>query len=144
MAIYRDADGKLQERVVSFYEATAMALTGDTVVDKDYNAAIGWKFLFSMKQNELFVFPDPKTGFAPKEIDLLNPDNYALISPHLYRVQKLAMKDYTFRHHLETNVSDTKILQGTTWKRITALKNLEGIVKVRVNHIGQIVAVGEY
>ena len=152
VAIYRDADGKLQERVVSFYEATAMALTGDTVVDKDYNAAIGWKFLFSMKQNELFVFPDPQTGFDPNEIDLLNPDNYALISPHLYRVQTMSkvqygnqvVRDYKFRHHLETSVADNKALRDITYKQYKTLTFAEGIVKVRVNHIGQIVAVGEY
>lgn len=144
VAIFRDADGNLQERIVSFYEATAEAITGGSVVDKDFKAGEGWKFLFSMKQNEMFVFPDKEHGFDPKEVDLLNPDNYAVISPHLYRVQKLSSKYYVFRHHLETTLNDKKDLQGTTWRRITALKNLEGIVKVRVNHLGQIVAVGEY
>lgn len=144
VAIFRDDEGNLQERVVSFYEATGAAINGDCVVDKDYKAGEGWKFLFSMKQNEMFVFPDKEHGFDPNEIDLLNPDNYAIISPHLYRVQKLATKDYTFRHQLETNVNDQKELMGTTWRRITALKNLEGIVKVRIDHLGRIVAVGEY
>lgn len=144
VAIFRDADGNLQERVVSFYEATHAAINGECVVDKDYKAGEGWKFLFSMKQNEMFVFPDKEHGFDPNEIDLLNPDNYALISPHLYRVQKLSTKYYVFRHHLETNVAEDNALMGTTWRRITALKNLEGIVKVRIDHLGRIVAVGEY
>ena len=97
-----------------------------------------------MKQNEYFVFPNERTGFNPREVDLLNPDNYALISPNLFRVQKLSTKYYVFRHHLETTVEDKKELQGITWKRLTSLKNLSEIVKVRVNHIGQIVSVGEY
>ena len=97
-----------------------------------------------MKQNEYFVFPNEKTGFDPKEVDLLNPENYAVISPNLFRVQKITEKDYMFRHHLETKVVDDKFLKEITWKRIRRPNELDGIVKVRVNHIGQIVSVGEY
>ena len=97
-----------------------------------------------MKRNECFVFPNEKTGFNPKEIDLLNPKNYAEISANLFRVQKLATKDYFFRHHLETSVENNKSLYDITWKRITSLNKLQGVVKVRVNNIGQIVATGEY
>jgi len=99
---------------------------------------------FTMKQNEYFVFPDEDTLFYPSEIDLMNPENQARISPHLFRVQKFSSKYYVFRHHLETNVEDNSALQGKTWKRVQSLGGLEGAVKVRVNHIGQIVAVGEY
>ena len=144
VAIFIDADGVWHEHVVSFYEATACALLGLPIVDKEYHSEDGWKFLFSMKQNEYFVFPNEKTGFIPSEIDLQNPDNYHLISPNLYRMQKFSSSFYVFRHHLETNVEEHKILRDTTWKRIQSIKNLEGIVKVRVNHIGNIVAVGEY
>jgi len=144
VAIFVDEEGNWHEHVVSFYEATASALLGVPIVDKDYKREEGWKFLFSMKQNEYFVFPNEKTGFVPSEIDLTNPDNYHLISPNLYRVQKFSSSDYMFRHHLETNVDESNELKGFTWKRITSLKNLEGVVKVRVNHIGQIVNVGEY
>ena len=45
---------------------------------------------------------------------------------------------------METSVDDNKALKDITWKRITALSNLKGIVKVRINHIGEIIAVGEY
>ena len=74
----------------------------------------------------------------------MDSNNYKEISGNLFRVQKLSAKDYVFRHHLETLVEDTKELQEVTWKRVTAISKLSGIVKVRVNHIGQIVAVGEY
>ena len=70
--------------------------------------------------------------------------NYPLISKHLYRVQKLSTKDYVFRHHLETTVEDNNTLKGVTWVRITGLNNLKGFIKVRVNHIGKIVDIGEY
>ena len=144
VAIFRDAEGNCQEHIVSFFEAMDRIRQGLPVVDKDYNKDKGWAFLFTMKQNEYFVFPDTQTGFDPQDMDLNNPANYELISPHLFRVQKLATKYYVFRHHLETTVEDVNALRDVTWKRITSLAYIDQIVKVRVNHIGQIVAVGEY
>lgn len=135
---------ELDEKVVSFYEATSRAVLGYPIIDKDYKKDEGWQFLFTMKQNEYFVFPNTETGFNPIETDLTDASNYAIISPNLYRVQKFTNRDYFFRHHLETTVKDDNALKDITWKRITNIKNLEGIVKVRINHIGQIVAVGEY
>lgn len=143
-----DDDGnmiyELDENVVSFYEVVERVNQGLPVIDKNYRADDGWEFLYTLKQNEYFVFPNETTGFDPKDVDLLNPENYAIISPNLFRVQKFSSKDYFFRHHLETNVESIKSLQGITWKRITSLSIMDKIVKVRVNHIGQIVAVGEY
>lgn len=144
IAIYEDTDGNLQEHVVSLYEATARKNQNLPVVDRDYNKELGWRFLFTMKQNEYFVFPDQNTGFNPIDIDLMNRLNYSMISPHLFRVQKLTTCDYVFRHQYETTVSDDKPLKDVTWIRITSTNNLRGIVKVRLNHIGQIIKVGEY
>lgn len=135
---------ELEERVVSFFEAVTRVNCHLPIVDRDLNKEEGWQFLFTMKQNEYFVLPDEKTGFDPHEIDLLDPDNYALISPHLFRVQKLSTKYYMFRHHLETSVEENDSLRGITWERIQSTAKLRGIVKVRINHIGQIVDVGEY
>jgi CRISPR-associated endonuclease Csn1 len=144
IAIFEDADGNLQEHVVSLFEATARKNQNLPVVDREYNQELGWKFLFTMKQNEYFVFPDEKTGFDPCDIDLTNPINYNVISQHLFRVQKISTCNYVFRHHLETNVNEDKTLRNTTWIRIQTTNYLKGIVKVRVNHIGKIVRVGEY
>ena len=136
---------ELEEVVVSFFEAVTRANLGQPIIDKDYKTSEGWQFLFSMKQNEYFVFPNEKTGFNPKEIDLLDAENYGVISPNLFRVQKFAHKNYVFRHHLETTIKDTSsILKGITWIDFRSSKGLDAIVKVRVNHIGQIVSVGEY
>ena len=77
-------------------------------------------------------------------MDLTNPANYPQISKHLYRVQKLALKNYVFRHHLETNVEEAKELKGITWKILQSNNHLKGIIKIRVNHLGQIVKTGEY
>ncbi|MBR1552255.1 MAG: type II CRISPR RNA-guided endonuclease Cas9 [Muribaculaceae bacterium] len=144
IAIFEDSDGNLQEHVVSFLEAVARKNLLLPIVDKDYNRTVGWRFLFTMKQNEYFIFPDEATGFNPLEIDLTDPQNYSLISPHLFRVQKLSTCYYVFRHHLETTVDDKKELQNINWIRITSINKLRGIIKVCINHLGQIVKVGEY
>ncbi|MGN0213498.1 MAG: type II CRISPR RNA-guided endonuclease Cas9 [Muribaculaceae bacterium] len=154
VAIFIDAEGNYQEHIVSMFEATASKSLGLPVIDKDYNSDKGWQFLFTLKQNEYFVFPEyalDENGkptdtllFNPNEINLLDANNYAEISKHLYRVQKFSTKYYVFRHHLETTVDENKSLQGYAWIRITGLNNLKNIVKVRVNNIGQIVSIGEY
>lgn len=147
---------ELEEVVVSFFEATIRANNGEPIIDKTYNQDKGWQFLFTMKQNEYFVFPRYETTkdingnevtiktFDPKDIDLLNPNNYSIISPNLFRVQKISTKNYMFRHHLETVVGEIKQLRDMAWKLIQTPNNLDGIIKVRVNHIGQVVEVGEY
>lgn len=144
VAIYKDNEGNLQEVVVSFYEATMRANQKLQIVDKTYKQSEGWCFLFTMKQNEYFVFPNPNTGFDPHGIDLKDPDKYAEISPNLFRVQKIATKNYFFRHHLETSVEEKRELKGITYKPQLGLAAVNNIVKVRINHVGQIVDVGEY
>ncbi|NCA79912.1 MAG: type II CRISPR RNA-guided endonuclease Cas9, partial [Sphingobacteriia bacterium] len=160
---------ELQENVVSFYEAVTRRNLGLPVIDKEYKVSEGWQFLFSMKQNEYFVFPktekrekvNEETGeiteeevmvFNPKDIDLLNPDNYGVISPNLFRVQTMSkvmygnniIRDYKFRHHLETSVKDIKELKDITYKQYKTMSFTNDIVKIRVNHIGEIVGIGEY
>jgi CRISPR-associated endonuclease Csn1 len=147
---------ELDEKIVSFYEATSRAMLGYPIIDKEYRKDEGWQFLFTMKQNEFFVFPrydaDGNMTFNPLEYDeawFKNPENYAEISPNLFRVQKIATKNYFFRHHLETTVAEQKELKGITYKPQLGLNGIgkDGnaiILKVRVNHIGQIVSVGEY
>lgn len=150
VAIYIDDKGNLQENVISFFEATTRVNLGLPIIDKEYKKSEGWQFLFSMKQNEYFVFPNEETGFNPNEIDLLNPDNYSLISSNLYRVQKLSTKNYVFNHHLETTavtgeiLKNKKELSNITYRFIQSLPPIKNIVKVRINHIGQIVSIGEY
>ena len=149
-----DDDGQpkfeLDENIVSFYEATSRAMMGLPIIDKDFNKDKGWQFLYTMKQNEYFIFPrydeEGNMTFNPLDYDeewYKNPDNYATISPNLFRVQKLTSKDYVFRHHLETTVLDVKELREITWKRC-GLSGISSILKVRVNHIGKIVSIGEY
>ena len=144
VAIYKDENGNLLERVVSFFDAVQLVNEGLPVVDKEYNKGLGWQFLFTMKQNEYFIFPNEKTDFNPSEIDLLDMKNNKLISPNLFRVQKLATKNYMFRHHLEATVEERKEVVNNTYKLIQSTGHLKNIIKVRINHIGEIVKVGEY
>lgn len=145
VAIYEDEGGHLQERVVSFYEAVERVNQGLSIIDRDYNQSLGWKFLFTMKQNEMFLFPSD--DFNPKEIDLLDEKNLSLISKNLFRVQKfgeLSKSGFWFRHHLETSVELKKELRNITYLDFYSKDFMKSIVKVRLNHIGKIVQVGEY
>ncbi|GGZ61656.1 type II CRISPR RNA-guided endonuclease Cas9 [Mesonia mobilis] len=142
VAIYEDEKGNLQEEVVSFYEAVARKKEGLPIINKKHEK--GWMFLFTMKQNEMFVFPNEEKGFNPSEIDLLNPNNKVLISENLFRVQKIATKNYFFRHHLETQLIDHKKTRTITWENIRSCNGLKNLVKIRLNHLGEIVQVGEY
>jgi len=152
VAIYMDEKGKLQDQIVSFFEAVIRAKMGEHLIDKSYNAYLGWQFLYTLKQNEMFVFPNPETGFNPNEVDLENASNYSKISPNLFRVQKLSrvsygnsvVREYVFRHHLETTVQELNELKNISYKNIKSLQHIKDIVKVRINHLGQIVKIGEY
>ena len=154
-----DLQYELDEKIVSFFEATSRAIQHLPIIDKTYKQDEGWQFLFTMKQNEYFIFPrydsEGNMIFNPKAYDedwFKNPENYATISPNLYRVQKMSkvasgnsfVRDYVFRHHLETTVTDNKTLRDITYRQYKSLAFASGVVKVRVNHIGQIVSVGEY
>lgn len=142
IAIYTDENGDYQEETVSFFEAVSRLNNSLPTVNKQKNMDIGWKFLFTLKQNEMFLFPSEK--FEPSELDLLNLEDYKLISKNLFRVQKISTKNYFFRHHLETTVSTVKELNGLAYKSQLGLNGIQGIVKVRINHLGKIVHVGEY
>lgn len=171
VAIYRDEKGLLQEKVVSFFEAVKrvnhnlpiIIINSKEAIDYVLETGINdevilsnlpdkdWQFLFTMKQNEMFVFPNEITGFNPREVDLLDPKNKKLISPNLFRVQTLSVvkygtniiRDFKFRHHLESKLEDKKELHGVTFHQLKSLPPLEHIIKVRINHIGDIVSVGE-
>jgi CRISPR-associated endonuclease Csn1 len=142
VAIYKDGKGNLQENVISFYEAVARVNAGVPIIRKVLPEHPEWEFQFTLKQNEYFVFPNEDLGFNPTEIDLLEERNYTLISPNLFRVQKIGAKDYWFRHHLESTLEGA--IAEMLYKRRRNPKSLVGIVKVRINHLGKIVHVGEY
>ena len=152
LAIYKDENGKLQDEIRTFFEVTERVNQRLPIIDKTFNEHLGWTFQYTMKQNEMFVFPNEEKGFNPSEIDLLDPKNKKLISPNLFRVQKLskvtygnsAVREYVFRHHLETTVEEKKELKDIVFMNIKSLGYFEGIIKVRLDNLGDIVSVGEY
>lgn len=138
VAIYEDAQHELHEIVVSFFDAVDSAIQGNPVIDKTYNADKGWRFLFSLQLNDCFVFPDEASGFNPANIDLTAKENYALISPYLFKVQSISEGDYRFRHQYDATKNDNAKLKNMTWKRIRNPNGLKGVVKVRITKIGHI------
>jgi CRISPR-associated endonuclease Csn1 len=150
VAVYRDKKGDLQEKVVSFFEAVARVNAGIPIILKSpkevWNMVLeapdgkypqklvnnfpdeNWQFIFTMKQNEMFVFPNQETDFNPEEIDLTDEKNYQLISPNLFRVQKIATKNYMFRNHLETSVEDNSNLKDITFRNHRNTNALKGII----------------
>jgi len=148
VAIYKDENGKLHEKVVSFYEAVANVNAKLPVINKAYNKDKGWEFMFTMKQNEMFVFPSD--DFNPNDYNLLDEKNATKISQHLFRVQKISSKNYVFTNHLETQaisgetLKNKKQLSGVTYNFIQSTEPLRKIIKIRLSHLGQIVFVGEY
>ena len=146
-AIYEDSEGNLFDEVVSFFEATERMNAGLPVINQ--TGPDGASLKFTLKQNECFVFP--ADNFDPREVDLMAPMNYDLISPHLFRVQSISRKvygnqiirDYIFRHHLETVVVNSEQLKGIIYFHVKGLEGFDGAIKVRLDRLGQIVHVGE-
>ena len=140
VAIYEDEEGNLSEEVVSFFDAVTKRINGLPVINEVNES--GHKLKFTMKQNEMFLIPSD--DFNPLSFDLKDSKNNTIISEHLFRVQAISSKDYWFRHHLETELLNEKLLNGKTFNRLRSPKNLTDLFKVRINHLGQIVQTGEY
>ena len=143
IAIYEDTEGNFHEQVVSFHTAVARVKANSPAIWNKHPGHPEWTFKFTIKRNEYFVFPNEQEGFNPRKIDMLDRSNYHLISPNLFRVQKISTKEYVFRHHLESQLIDKKETRGITWERISSCNGLKRLVKVQINHLGNIVKVGE-
>lgn len=121
IAIYQDKDGQYQEMVVSFWDAVERKRYGvpvvitnphevwDRLLDKDLPQEFltklpkdDWHLELSMQENEMFVL-----GLEDDEFnDAIERQDYAALNKHLYRVQKISHREYTFRYHTETKVDD--------------------------------------
>ena len=148
IAIYENQTSDLDDESVSFFEAVERRNQNQPIIRKQNKDGLPLKF--TLKQNEMFLFPS--RDFQPLEVDLISSLNKNLISKNLFRVQKISkvtygnssVRDYVFRHHLETEVKDIKDLKDLTWKSVKSLVHLREAVKVRLNHLGEIVYTGEY
>lgn len=159
IAIYKDKDGSLYENVVTFWEAFERKKMGlpiivkspsdlwthiiDTSIDDDLILENlpkdGLEYVTSMQQNEMFIF-----GFSIEDLKIhIDKNNYQLLNQKLYRVQKIATKNYYFRLHTETKVDDKyngkkdEMLSKRLGNVIIvqSLTNMTGI-KVNVDRLG--------
>mgnify|MGYP002677819426 FL=1 len=156
IAIYKDADGKYQESIVTFCDAVERKKYGipvvvrnpvealDTIIDKNVPEDLAgglpspeWTFVMSMQQNEMFVL-----GMGDDEFnDALAGMDYKSLGKHLYRVQKLATSDYFFRSQYETKLDDTKnALSMKKYYRTRSFKALFALNprKVSISLLGEI------
>ena len=158
LALYRTPHGKLEESIVSFWDAVDRARYGIPLVITHPREVIeqvllrgdvpesvlrllppsDWVFVDSLQQDEMVVI-----GLSDKELQrALEVQDYHKLSEHLYRVQKMSSRDYWFRYHLETSVVDDKNTSGRIPKfhRVRSLSDYEkrNIRKVRVDLLGRI------
>lgn len=165
IAIYKDADGKYQEMVVSFWNAVERKRYGlpivienphavwDMVMDRDLPQSFletlpqdNWQFVTSMQVNEMFILGMDEAEY---EAAMANKD-YKLLNKYLYRVQKMTAGIYYFRYHTETSVDDK--YDGTRnenlsieMKKMIRYASINGLLnanphKVKVNLLGEISA----
>lgn len=161
VAIYLSPSGKLEEHVCTFWHAVQRykydipvvindpASVWDTVMQQ----ADAYPELFrerlpqpnltlklSFQQNEMFIL-----GMTDEVFDQsMRRGDYALLSKYLYRVQKLAYHDYTFRHHLEVSVDDKNDLESKREnKRLCRFTSLKALLAanpkpVKVSLVGEL------
>ena len=158
VAIYRTAQGELTESLVSFWDAVDQARYGLPLIIKHPREVAeqvlqredipeevlrllppaDYEFVDSFQQNEMVI-----VGLSDEELQrAIDQQDYRTLSEHLYRVQKITSKDYFFRYHLETGVSDCKNATGRIPKfhRVSSFKAYEEkkIHKVRIDLLGRI------
>jgi CRISPR-associated endonuclease Csn1 len=142
IAIYEDEAGNWHEEVVSHFEAVTRVNENLPVIQP--NSSNGYPLVFTLKQNDTFVFNN--TEEISQALSTYEKD-YKTISRYLFRVQKISSKYYVFNHHLQTMAVDgdmlknQKALHGITHKLTQSVNQLKDLVKVRVNHLGEIVEI---
>lgn len=159
IVIYVDSEGNRTEHVCTFWHAVERKKYGIPVLIKDsskvWDAIFespegtypdsflerlpqpGLKLDLSMQQNEMFIL-----DMHSEEVSqyLLSKD-YKTIGEKLYRVQKLAERNYVFRHHLETQIIGDKNAQSS--KRFIIIQSIGTLyshnpIKVKVDCLGNI------
>jgi len=165
IAIYTDTEENKQQHVCTFWHAVERKKYGVPVIIKNTNEV--WdkiqsqpdgtypesflemlpppnlNLLVSMQQNEMFLLNLPEE--MQKEVDV---NDKSSLSKYLYLVWSVSDSDYWFRHHLETKNSELKSIDGAREnKRYFRFQSLGSYfatnpIKVRLNHLGDIVNIG--
>jgi CRISPR-associated endonuclease Csn1 len=157
IAIYIDETGKKIEHTCTFWHAVERKKYNFPVIIR--NPKEVWNTIFlnkseypqsfleklppdnltyheSLQQNEMFVL-----GLNSAQEAIYTNDKKTL-NQYLYRVQKIAESYYVFRHHLETQINDSK--EAKTSNRYYLIQSMGAFeklnpIKVRINSIGEIV-----
>jgi len=158
-AIYEDKNGLLSEHMCTFWHAVERrkfnipAIISNPVEVWDYILQKsgkefsdsfleqlplpGFNLKMSLQQNEMLLLglPEDEIKFA-----IANKD-FATLSHHLYRVQKIASKDFVFRHHLETQtIVSSEALKMKRFIRINSIGTLRSYspLKISISILGKI------
>lgn len=155
--VYEDEKGNARSKLISFWDAVESGLQNIReqgspypIINRRDDPTYG-TFKYSMQINDLFTIDlfHSETPENENEINFWDPINRAKISQCLFRVQTISSTDsgsldIRFRHHLETKVErNEKALRGITWDRFSSDKNLSRLTKVKINHLGEIIKIGE-
>ncbi|NOZ34682.1 MAG: type II CRISPR RNA-guided endonuclease Cas9 [Chlorobi bacterium] len=127
VAIYKNTEGELFEKVVTFWEAVERKKEGLSVIDK--NPTEGSVFVTSLEINDMFLL-----GINEDNINWENP-NYSDLTKYIYRVQKVSSSYYTFRHHLASKLDNSK--QEISLQSFKAWQEVNPI-KVNIDILGRI------
>lgn len=122
LALYRTPQGKLEESIVTFWDAVDRARYGIPLVITHPREVMeqvlqrgdipesvlrslppsDWVFVESLQMNEMVII-----GLSDEELQrALEAQDYRKLSEHLYRVQKLSAGKYFIRYHLDTDVDE--------------------------------------
>jgi CRISPR-associated endonuclease Csn1 len=164
VAIYKDAGHNYSQHSCTFWHAVerkkyklpvVIKNTGEmwnSILDKDLPPSFlenlppdGLELVYSMQRNEMYIL-----GLSSEEFEeAMKENNKSLLSKHLYIVWSIGDNQYWFRHHLETKNTELKKTEGAKEsKRYYLFKSVGAFtaknpIKVRINHLGEIVFIGE-
>ena len=141
VAIYKNSKGKYYDEATTFWDAVTRKQNGEPVIKQV--SENGDPLFVSLQQGETFIF-----NLTEEQLrEAIEQKNNKLIAKNLYVVGGLSSADYSLHRHTiakrEKN-DDAKVLQDYIRVKSpnTLIIDLKAI-KVRVNHIGKIVAIGE-
>lgn len=157
VALYRDAQGKMREMVVTFWEAVERKKYGLPILidnpqqvqsiihGQEIHLPEGlaknlpkedWTFLTSLQQDDMFIL-----GMTDEEYQsTIAQDDKVALASHLYRVQSISIGDYWFRLHTETE--NDKTSSGKVALKFYRVKSLDAFErlnpkKVRISILGE-------
>lgn len=163
IALYVDENGKNHEHLCSFWHAVERKKyllpviiknpkeVWDKILSNKQNYPENfleklpndkWVYNESLQQNEMFILGMTKEGLE----NGIRINDKAVFSKHLYRVQKLSIKnngqiDIWFRHHLETELNDTSVAKfSRRFINVQSVVSLqkENPIKVKVDRLGNL------